>query len=128
MLLTVISGPSLSKPHQLFHQQQEKESGIYQIVLYLMNNTEITAISIEIGISAVLISLSTSRKSDLYAEILTPVCARLHNALPLTNHLRKAQKYISYTSHLHKYSDHACLGLGEKGATYQAFFFYCQIP
>lgn len=51
----------------------------------------------------------------------TVVCVPLHNAFVLLNHLRKAQKYISHRSHLHKYSRHACLNSGEKGTTYHAF-------
>lgn len=47
------------------------ESEMCHIVLYLMNNTEIAAISMEIGISTVRTSLNMSKKrSYLYAEIV----------------------------------------------------------
>lgn len=91
------------------------------VVLYLMNNAEITAISTEIGISAALTSFNMSIKSYLYAEVQAPACASACIIQSSSQTIRKAQKYISYRSHLHKYSDHACLNFGENGTTYPAF-------
>lgn len=62
------------KPHQLFHHQQEKEWGICHIVLCLMNNTQIPALSMEIGISAVLTSLNMSKKKVIYMQNCTRQC------------------------------------------------------
>lgn len=110
------------KPHQLFHHQQEKEWRICHIVLCLMNNTQICALSMEIDISAVLTSLNMSKKkkkSYLYAEMHTPVSAStciMHSSSPT----RTAQKYRTSRSHLHKHSEHEGLISGEKNI-------YCQI-
>lgn len=66
--------PHLAKPHRLFHQQQEKESGTCDIALYLMNNRDHPN---QYGnwYQRSFHILKHEQKRYLYAGIHTPVCA-----------------------------------------------------